>query len=84
MSGVEDVEDGLNEAKVKIYPNPATDYVTVEGGEVKSIEIYSLAGALVASEKAENTVSVSDLAKGTYLVKVTTTDGVKVEKLIKK
>lgn len=84
MSGVEDVEDGLNEAKVKIYPNPATDYVTVEGNGVKAVEIYSLAGALVASEKAENTVSVSDLAKGTYLVKVTTTDGVKVEKLIKK
>ena len=84
MSGVEDVEDGLNEAKVKIYPNPATDYVTVEGGEVKSIEIYSLAGALVASEKAEATIGVSDLANGTYVVKVTTAEGVKVEKLIKK
>lgn len=84
MSGVEDVVDGLTETKVKVYPNPATDYVTIEGEGVKAVEIYSLAGALVASEKAETTINVSDLAKGTYLVKVVANDGVKVEKLIKK
>ena len=83
-SGVEDVEDGLTEANVKIFPNPATDYVTVEGNDVKSIEVYSLAGALVAVEKGEATLNVSNLAKGTYLVKVATGDGVKVEKMIKK
>ena len=84
MSGVEDVEDGLVEAKIKIYPNPATDYVTVEGADVNAVEIYSLAGALMAREKAENTINVSNLAKGSYLVKVISTEGVKVEKLIKK
>ena len=67
-----------------MYPNPATDYVKVDGEGVEAVEIYSLAGALVASEKYENTVSVSNLAKGTYLVKVVTVNGVKVEKLIKK
>ena len=83
-SGVEDVESGLTEAKVKIYPNPATDYVNVEAEDVKAVEIYSMAGVLVASEKQNSTVDVSGLAKGTYLVKVTAADGVKVEKLIKK
>ena len=38
----------------------------------------------MAREKAENTINVSNLAKGTYLVKVISTEGVKVEKLIKK
>lgn len=84
MSGVEDVEDGLVEAKIKVYPNPATDYVTVEGEDVNAVEIYSLAGTLMAREKAENTINVSNLAKGTYIVKVISTEGVKVEKLIKK
>ncbi len=83
-SGVEDIEEGLTETNVRIFPNPATDYINVEGNNVKSIEIYSLAGALVAAEKAETTLNVSNLAKGTYLVKVTTVDGVKVEKMIKK
>lgn len=83
-SGVEDVEEGLTEAKVRIFPNPATDYVSVEGNGVKSIEIYSLAGALVAVEEGETTLNVSNLAKGTYLVKVATADGVKVEKMIKR
>lgn len=83
-SGVEDIEEGLTETNVRIFPNPATDYINVEGNDVKSIEIYSLAGALVAAEKAETTLNVSNLAKGTYLVKVTTVDGVKVEKMIKK
>ena len=84
VSGVEDVEDGLAETKISIYPNPATDYVNVEGEGVKGIEVYSLSGALVATEYAGTTVDVSGLAKGAYLVKVATADGVKVEKLVKK
>lgn len=83
-SAVETVESELAETVINIYPNPATDYVNVEGEGVKAIEVYSLAGALVASEKAETTINVSNLAKGTYLVKVTTETGVKVEKMIKK
>lgn len=83
-SGVEDIEEGLTETNVRIFPNPATDYINVEGNNVKSIEIYSLAGALVTAEAGETTLNVSNLAKGTYLVKVTTIDGVKVEKMIKK
>ena len=81
---VEDVEEGLTDNTIKIYPNPATDYVNVEGDGVKAIEVYSLAGGLVAAEKNNNTISVSNLAKGTYIVKVATEDGVKVSKLIKK
>ena len=83
-SAVEEIESGLAEPVVTIYPNPATDYVNVEGEGVEAIEVYSLAGALVASEKAESSINVSNLAKGTYLVKVSTVNGVKVEKLIKK
>ena len=84
MSGVEDVEDGLQESAIKVYPNPATDYVNVTGDNVKSIEIYSLAGALVGMERGTNTMNVSHLAKGTYLVKVTTPSTTQVQKLIKK
>lgn len=81
-SAVENVESELAEPQISIYPNPATDYVTVAGEGVKSVEIYSIAGVLVATGDA--TVNVSGLAKGTYLVKVDAENGVKVEKLIKK
>ena len=83
-ASVENVEDGLTEPKVRVYPNPAVDFVNVEADGVKSVEVYSMAGALVAAEKNCDTVDVSGLAKGTYLVKVTTVYGVSVEKLIKK
>lgn len=80
-TAVEDVESGLAQSKVSVYPNPATDYVNVDAERLVSIEIYSLAGSRVAVEKQSNSVDVSGLAKGVYLVKVTAADGVKVEKI---
>ena len=84
LSGIENVVEDKNNVNVTIYPNPATDYVNVKAEGVKAIEVYSMAGSLVANVNGESTLDVSGLAKGTYLVKVSTEAGVKVEKLIKK
>ncbi len=84
LSGVENVEDGLNNVDVTIYPNPASDYINVNADALEAVEVYSMSGALVANVKGESTVDVSSLTKGAYLVKVVTANGVKVEKVIKK
>lgn len=61
--------------RMAIFPNPVHDMLTIEAAEsITLLEIYSLTGILVyRQENCANqvTLSLSDLPKGTYFVKVT-------------
>ncbi len=66
--------------EVKLYPNPATNYVRIDlTSTVNSITIYNSLGSVVATQnvKGENTVTIntSNYAAGAYNVKFTTTSG---------
>lgn len=54
---------------VLFFPNPSSDIVTISGVEIESVKVYDLNGR-VMKELSSKTFSVSDLAKGMYLVKV--------------
>ncbi|MEG0560029.1 MAG: alpha-amylase family glycosyl hydrolase [Muribaculaceae bacterium] len=83
-SGVEDViTDGVGE-KVSIYPNPTTDTFTVNSDNVESVNVYSMTGALVVSVEGTNSIDVSNLATGNYIVKVVTATAATTHKLIKR
>jgi beta-lactamase superfamily II metal-dependent hydrolase len=58
-----------------VYPNPTTEQLTVvyDKGEMKSIELYNLAGELLhtyAVNAASTTLSTSNLAAGIYILRV--------------
>ncbi|OHX64648.1 Ig-like domain-containing protein [Flammeovirga pacifica] len=58
-----------------VYPNPATDFVTIESNNMKGIKaytLYTLMGQQVVSGTFEDThqLSVSGLKKGTYIIVV--------------
>jgi hypothetical protein len=66
-------------SSIRIYPNPAANQFTLEllGNEttgMQKLEIYSLSGVKVAEQEcsgsSKQTVSVTDLAPGVYVVKV--------------
>lgn len=78
-----DVEDIVAKGEVSIYPNPATDVITVTNEGVKSVAVYSLAGSLVASSES-NVVNVANLVNGIYVVKANTEAGVITGQIIKK
>ncbi|WP_046758888.1 T9SS type A sorting domain-containing protein [Kordia jejudonensis] len=83
--GVDDVE-GLN-TKITIYPNPATDIITIAGAEqiVEKIEIYDINGKLVFSKNnALTSINVDNLQSGMYFVKLYADTVQKTIKLIKK
>lgn len=71
---------GINElaadaAKVNVYPNPARGLITVNlNADTESeLQLYDVTGALCASRQlrqGDNSVDISDLASGIYLVKV--------------
>ena len=74
---------------VKVYPNPVDgDSFTVSASQqINKVDVYSVAGANVASKACDNnivTIDVSTLTSGVYFVKVETEAGVSTSKLIVK
>ncbi|MEN3324442.1 T9SS type A sorting domain-containing protein [Mariniflexile soesokkakense] len=59
---------------LKVYPNPAKDYLTIESNATKisSIEMYNVLGAKVLSSKAlvNNKLNVSTLSRGVYVLRI--------------
>ena len=67
-----------------IFPNPATEIITVKSNEdIESITILSLEGRNVKSTTSA-TIDVSGLSNGIYLMQVKTTEGkMGIKKMIK-
>lgn len=62
---------------VKVYPNPATDVVTVEAGvAIENVKLYNVVGQCVKVVDGDNnknlSVDVSSLAQGHYVVTIAT------------
>lgn len=53
--------------RVKVFPNPATSYIRVQG-DVTKVELYDMQGRLVATTAAAE-LDVTALPTGTYLLK---------------
>lgn len=82
-------ETPLNDL-MKVFPNPATDKLTISGlgqlSGVKSITLTGMNGAIVYSTQANMdavSLPVSQLANGVYLLKVQSTKGAALYKVIK-
>jgi len=59
----------ISKAQISLYPNPAKDKLVLEGIQAKEVEIRSLNGSLVCLKTtSQNSIDVSDLEKGTYLL----------------
>ncbi|MFD1614888.1 endonuclease [Gelatiniphilus marinus] len=74
-------------SSVKIYPNPLkNDYLNIKTKTSLSIEIYNVLGKRVLTNKVDahnKTINVSSLAKGVYLVKLSSKNGSTTKKLVK-
>lgn len=72
---------------LKIYPNPAVDAFYLAGSqvkEVKAVQAINTIGQVFPLSYFNGKVNISHLAKGIYVVKVQTSEGVINQKLIKK
>ncbi|WP_395057553.1 T9SS type A sorting domain-containing protein [Flavobacterium sp.] len=75
-------------SKISMYPNPAQSIVTVSYKSLSSanLEIMDSVGRLVSINKLnENTteIDISNLSNGTYLFKITSEEGIGVNRIIK-
>lgn len=73
---------------VKIYPNPANEFVNIQASSIiNSIEMYDVQGRVLITSFFNETTASADLSKyssGIYYLKIKTERGSKIEKLIKK
>lgn len=79
------VSDFKESAKITVYPNPTTDFVTVSlsnAAAIQKISVYNNLGQLVRSEN-KNTVSLQNLANGNYYLTIFTAEGNYSKKIIK-
>ena len=56
---------------VAVYPNPVSDVLNISAPEGSLVKIYNSLGVVVKTVNGTNSLSVSDLAAGLYVVKIT-------------
>lgn len=56
---------------VRVFPNPVSDVLTIDGVEVEQAVVYDLAGREVIRFGQTNTLSLTQLEQGSYILKIT-------------
>ncbi len=75
----------VNQLDITIYPNPANDIIHISGNNFQnSITITDLNGRVVIQDdSSSNTLDISNLVKGVYLIKIESDTGYYFNKFIK-
>ncbi|MFA7650554.1 MAG: T9SS type A sorting domain-containing protein [Flavobacteriaceae bacterium] len=70
--------------KISIYPNPVSDMLYFETADsvIEKAIIFDLSGRKILEQNQVNTISVSDLQKGNYILKIFSDKGVQTEKVV--
>ncbi|PHS10369.1 MAG: internalin [Kordia sp.] len=83
------VSNYILDSSLKIYPKPTNDFIKISGkNNLKSIALYDINGRLLQEVKVlgnqiEKEIGLHQLASGIYLIKVTSSKGVLIDKIIK-
>ena len=88
-SGITNIENILNSGKgIKIFPNPVEDVLTIESAdEMVKIHLFDLVGNAIFQKKQkgkQTTIQLTTVPAGIYNLRITTTNGDYIEKIIKK
>jgi hypothetical protein len=71
FGGTLSLETPIVLSNVKVYPNPASEFVYVEGiNQIESIEVFSVLGVLEKTIIGKNYLDTSELSSGIYLLKI--------------
>ena len=68
---------------IKLYPNPATDYVQIKGDGIVSVEFVNANGRVLSAAGLQASYSISNLPQGVNYVIVHTTQGNAIRQFIK-
>jgi len=74
-----------DKAELTIYPNPVKDVLNIQSkNQIVKAEIYDTNGRILISASLKgNSINVSELSKGNYIIKLSSKDKTSVHKFIK-
>jgi hypothetical protein len=78
--------DDNNVLDAQVYPNPTTGLLTISSAEaISGVEVYNVIGkrVLQVTNVVNNSVDVSSLSKGIYMLKIASGDSIATKKIIK-
>jgi hypothetical protein len=80
----ESVDESMAQ-KIQIFPTPTLNEIFIKSElPIKKVEIYSIIGVLLLSEdNCKEKISVSNLPKGVYIVKIDLNDHVVIQRIVK-
>ncbi len=86
-TGIDENHKSGIQINVKLYPNPATDRITIDNAENQNlnISVYTIVGDFVLQKvltNNKNIIDISSLSKGIYIIRLTNTNGTMLQKLI--
>jgi len=68
---------------INIYPNPNNGYFVLQSElPIRSVNVYNLQGSIVHKSEGQNTLALTSLVKGTYIIHIQTSQGVFVERVL--
>lgn len=68
---------------ISAYPNPVQGMLNINSKNVESIDVYTLTGQKVKSNKNSNQIDFSELSQGLYLVKISADNQTQTLKIVK-
>ncbi|MEG1952098.1 MAG: choice-of-anchor J domain-containing protein [Bacteroidales bacterium] len=81
-------EEDLFAKSLSVYPNPAQNYIILEGlTQSGTYEIYNMYGSLLKTKMVSNAIeqiAISDLSSGSYVIRIITKEATAVKRFIKK
>ena len=84
LSNILSIDSISNELGIVLYPNPASNVVTIDGNFTElQVSIYDMLGKEITYQKVKNQLDVSFLQSGNYLVRLTDGEKSTTHKLIK-
>lgn len=82
------VIDGLNikstESDIRIYPNPVSEVLYIDGIDNGNITLTSVTGKVVYRNKNVKSIDVSSLSSGVYLLTIQDKDMIRTTRILKK
>jgi hypothetical protein len=76
-TGIKDYKDNI-----MIYPNPASNVVNITGTGIVNVKIFNNLGQLILTQHNTNTINVSGLQTGIYLLSIETLTKTTIQKKI--
>jgi hypothetical protein len=78
------ISEATTQSGIVLYPNPVKDVLHIQSSAtIEQATIYDLSGRIVRQVQMTNDISVQDLAKGVYVIKIETKKGLEVRKIVK-